>query len=855
MSEVLIGSAYATAILRYEQFTQGVSAVEQQIKRLQALTKTPIVASAQLGGAGAGSGSAAGGQSAAPISRAPSIDRDAAAYTRLVREQATLEAQQARLARGQGDGARAAQLEAQAIERLTSELQAQVGVTTQSIAIERQLTTVQQQVTNAAKQSQGSFGTQAIDQFKAGLLGIVGPAAVVATGFTAARAAVQSFEEAFKFKAELDQNTASITAQLRGVRDSSQAFADARVFADRYKLTQEDTTTAIQASVPLLRQSKSSLTDVLTVLSKLQVLKPEQGIQGAAFALAELEGGQSRSLATRFNIPIAKATEMKNEIQAGGDAVQILGQYLDKAGIGAEALEVRTKGAAGAMNDAKIAAEQLKIAQADFAQGPGIAILNEQTRLTTGLTRVLGGGGGLTTAFQAIAEANRNADIYQLVYNQSLENGATDAQAAAAATNAVAQSTQAAAEASSRLTDIEDIRTRQTRGATDATLSSVNALSEESLKKLDDQIASAQLSQQQKQLEADSYAAANGLLGAGDQALILAKKYGIATEQAKFLILQQQALSNATALADQRKGEQTGTTLTANEFNKFDKLSRQGAIEAAAEKKKADDKAAADAAQLQDSRDALALSRAKTSAQKIAIYQQELARATTEVERNRILAQIEGAKTGGVGRVSAAKSTALQLNNVEENSGLQLLKTQRENLERLRDQAEDFEVRRTRAQEDFAEKRRKLLSGGQRKQAELATQEFEKQQKRDQEDFDRQRRRTLRNNQEGVGDIGARADLRQQQIGDRAALRGVRTAGGVDLGAAAPTLTGAGVTAMQPRVIILRSQIAPTSIQIDGHTIVDITWPEIEQRVDTELANAINGTTTPGSGQTAVAGL
>ncbi len=85
----------------------------------------------QIGGAATGAGGAA------PLSRAPSIDADAQAYTRLQRAQAALEAQQARLARSQGDTARAAQLEAQAEARLTSEIQAQTAITTQSIAIRR----------------------------------------------------------------------------------------------------------------------------------------------------------------------------------------------------------------------------------------------------------------------------------------------------------------------------------------------------------------------------------------------------------------------------------------------------------------------------------------------------------------------------------------------------------------------------------------------------------------------------------------------------------------------------------------------------------------------------------------------
>src|SRR5260221_2773342 len=376
-----------------------------------------------------------------------------------------------------------------------------------------------------------SFGTGAIEQFKSSLLGIVGPAAVATAAIGGLEQIGESFKRAFVFKAELDQNKASITAQLSGIRDAGQAFEEARVFADKYKLTQEDTTTAIQASVPLLRQSKSSLTDVLTVLAQLQVLKPEQGIQGAAFALAELQGGQSKSLATRFNIPIAKANELKKEIQAGGDAVQILGKYLDDAGIGATALAVRTQGAAGALNDAKIAAEQLTIAHGNLAASKsGIAVVQEQAQVYRGLANVLNGDviGGLKATVATFAVTQQA----QQVYNQAIAQGKTESEAAALQQSAYDTALRAAYIDLGLYTPAQQAAASATNNHTKALTDSTNALSEEAQKKLEDQIVTAQFSAQQKQLEVDSQRAAVGLLGAGNQALILTRKYGIATEQA-----------------------------------------------------------------------------------------------------------------------------------------------------------------------------------------------------------------------------------------------------------------------------------------------------------------------------------
>jgi hypothetical protein len=55
----------------------------------------------------------------------------------------------------------------------------------------------------------------------------------------------------------------------------------------------------------------------------------------------------------------------------------------------------------------------------------------------------------------------------------------------------------------------------------------------------------------------------------------------------------------------------------------------------------------------------------------------------------------------------------------------------------------------------------------------------------------------------------------------------------------------------------LRIQIQPFSVQVGDKAVVDVLWPEIEQRVDLSLADEfgqLNVVVTPGSGQSAVAG-
>jgi hypothetical protein len=815
---------------------------------------------------------------------ATALDREAAAARKAADDTLRLAQAQARVAISGGDKAGASTILQGGISA------AQAGGASQNAILGAQV-----QLNNALKEGD-TLAQQFGQGIKSGLLGIVGPAALAAGAIAAVKGTVDSFVEAFKFKAELDQNTASITAQLKGVRDSSQAFAEARAFAEKYKLTQEDTTTAIQASVPLLRQSKASLTDVLTVLSQLQVLKPEQGIQGAAFALAELQGGQSRSLATRFNIPIAKATEMKNEIQKGGDAVQILGAYLDKAGISTDALLVRTKGAAGALNDAAIAAEKLKIAQAEFGQGPGTAIIQEETTLLTGLTRLLTGdfttgvraavtnqaaltaaqfayGGALNTgktqaeaaaaAQQAFNTSIQNSTPSHQAYAYALHHGATEAQAMAIANRANGDAATTATTATLRAADADD-------RAAAAAQTSTNALSAEAQKKLDSSIASAKLADEQRQLDRDSQLAASGLLGAGNQAALLAQKYGIAGDAAQFLIDKQRgvaagigALIDAQTAATQVLTQPGGIGVGAPGITSGGNNSVEAVVALQEANKKAADQATKDAASLLDSEIALAGAK-KDTAREIDLLRQkqsQLDRTTAagQAEYNQIQAQIIGIQTaGGRKRVDAAASTALQLNNVEQNSQLQLAKTQREGLERLRDQEADFTLRRVRNKEDEDRKIRRLLAGGQIAAAKREREDFAIQQRRDQEDFNIQKQRTRRNNAEGTSDIDKRADLRQEQIGNRAALRGVKAgvapAGpGAVAGDSTPLPAGTAGASAPAAATVIQVNVG-ANVNLDSQQVGSLIFDVIRQKLDDNFALELRSATPPGAGQDAVSG-
>ena len=197
--------------------------------------------------------------------------------------------------------------------------------------------------------------------------------------------------------------TASIKSQLSGFRDVDATYTEAIQFGRQYNITQQQTNDILSSSTDILRGSTSSVSQLETALIRLQSRDVSKPISEASRALRELASGDVTSIKELFNIPAKDALAMRNEIIAGGDALQVLTSYLDKAQIGMQALELRSQGVHGHLEALKVAQEDLSLAQAEFAQGPGLTILQAQIAVTTGATRVL--SGDFATARQSIAQA------------------------------------------------------------------------------------------------------------------------------------------------------------------------------------------------------------------------------------------------------------------------------------------------------------------------------------------------------------------------------------------------------------------------------------------------------------------
>jgi hypothetical protein len=694
-----------------------------------------------------------------------------------------------------------------------------------------------------------------------------------------ATAAINSFVEAFKFKAELDATTKSIEAQMTGVRNVPAVFASAQSYAERYKITQQDLTGALQAAIPIMRNSRASTEEILSTLQRLTILNPAENIQGAAFALKELQAGQTTSIADRFNISLSAAGKLKAEIQGGGDAVKVLGKYLDSVNASTTALDAQMSGPTGKMKDLTRQEEALKLAQAQWAMGPGLAVLELQTRSLTGLTRILSGdwgtmGQSASDGFETITLAAYNAGRQIKITREEWDRmRGNDLRAASAAQPApepipVAQLQGAAAP----VRDLSDAFTSVHLSAAEAA-SGVNNLSSEFLTQATAIQTVSQATQDAIAKQADAIGqdremagykqelaylggqVAAGLLSSGAAALRMAQDYGIATGQAAALVAQQAALANKPTEARQER----------------DTTADHNAARAAG--------AALQKSQVQLQRD-IVLATGST-AEKLAIVNQQIKEALpTSAESNRLIVQratltmqlaAEHTKAGTAADKLATKdAAAANAEAVALRDAQRRIETlYRDHYEKLRGMAEDYALSESRKLEDYNEKRQRLLAEGKILEAGQLQKEYEKQKRRDAED----RAIAVRRQDEGaaqqVADARQQAGLKADDRERKRLLGGVALPGdaaGAGASAASAAATGAPMDRAQAALAAaasasasggtLRIEFAPITLSADGVALANVVYPTIETRLDSFLAGAIATirVTAPPGGQTGVGG-
>lgn len=404
------------------------------------------------------------------------------------------------------------------------------------------------------------------------LVGMAAGALTVGAALQVVKSGIDAIANANQLKASIDQTNASLALQVRSVRSQTEVFAQAREYGDRYKITQQELAPALLASTAIFRSSNASVAEVLGTLQRLQQLSPEQGLDGAALALKELQSGSTLSLVERFEVSRSKANEMKNAIQAGADATKVLSDYLSQSGVGMEALDLRTQGALGEMNALKKEQEDFQLSLAKATEKPYAFVLQFASNELKFGDRLLSGDA------QEVAK-RQIKDIFGVDLRSDnpllnfLGNDLAAIPTLAAANFAGVGGTkeyydQIALERKNAanidiLEEKRDLRSatggeQPTKAAADAQADATRKTYDNATSKLVNAANAATLADRERELKRDIDLAATGIIGQAEKVEALRTKYNLATADAQLLVDQQRKIINDGALSDQRAGERSG---------------------------------------------------------------------------------------------------------------------------------------------------------------------------------------------------------------------------------------------------------------------------------------------------------
>lgn len=377
MSEVLVGKAYGIMELRYEQFSKGVSAVEQQLLRLQKLAAQPIVVPApQLPTTTPRSG---GGSAPDPVAQQAKIERAILARANAMARLVQVENTGANTTIGL---AKAADIYRQALTRVDRTSIEAIRVQTQLAAVQNRLKNIQGGGLPVLPRTLESFGPQALAQMKSGLLGIAGTLGLVTTAAGVLAEALQNAEKGFELRGQLTETRQTLGLLFDDVDRGNKVFDKAIAFGRRYGFTQEEIKDAVQGVQQVIRTSTTDTQKQFEVTARLLQLNKAEDFAGAGRAIAELQAGQIQSIVTRFNLSRTAANQLNQEVKEGKDVFLALDGALNRMNITTETLELRTQGAAGALRTYKQAQEDLSLAMGQFAEGPGKDVLLILTDIT-----------------------------------------------------------------------------------------------------------------------------------------------------------------------------------------------------------------------------------------------------------------------------------------------------------------------------------------------------------------------------------------------------------------------------------------------------------------------------------------
>lgn len=427
------------------------------------------------------------------------------------------------------------------------------------------------------------------------------------------------------------------------------------------------------------RQSGAQLETLIDLSQRLAVLDPVQGAQGARIALSEALSGDPTSLAKRYEIPRAALAKLRDESTTAGEKLLIIDQYLNKVGISSAAVAGRIDQDALAFRRAKAEIEEATLKLGDYLAKVAAIPARGVTELlntgavtgdaTAGRDQAQAGTVAAATSFEDYARRVREANaqveavlakdpVAALFLRQKVTLEQLNPVQFAYAQNLIATGTASdvAFQKAQALADVSDALTQQTQGQDAAFTALIPKMA----------LVAASSTENASQVLALNSAFLQGAVSADQVNVVLSALIGVqdAATQATFQeeretrALQRSFIDiipAANAAAAAIAGARGAAGLVPENRHIGGTGNLAPGVAAGIGGGAGATFAKVDAAQraLQDSRDQLALANAKTNAEKIAIFQRQLDRQTTEEGRNRILAQIASLKnSGGGGRAT-----------------------------------------------------------------------------------------------------------------------------------------------------------------------------------------------------------
>jgi hypothetical protein len=541
---------------------------------------------------------------------------------------------------------------------------------------------------NAAARSSGSvqslgtaFGglTQAAGVFGVG----AGVQQIISFGVESAKAALTLRET---------QNS------LRAVAGSTERYNDILAIARQQQNTfggsLNDNIEGLLGLSITARQSGADLEQLIDISQRLNVLSPEQGLQGARIALSEAFSGNITSLSRRFEIPRSALKDLKDESLSTEQRLAALDAFLSNVGVTSEAVAGKVDASARAFRGLGAEAEEARLRVGGFIADTSAPIAE---RVTTGLDRAGQGITGLSEAFANLrGELIGQTEFYK-AYAQAIAQGLGPEEAnriaLEAKTRAFADSVGWTAQArdatigyggavlqyTSLIVGVEEQRAESLRaiqdgqaGVTSGAAELAQGLADQAAENIKASDEAERLKNLQTDLADISGQVRDGLITQAEGAQAIIDKYSLASDAARELISLQAQVSGATltpAGQAKRRGQEgglldrTGTERTNTPIDVAQQQAKllqdvadradQAAAAAAAQAKRDAEQAAAEAKRLADAKFNHELSLAKTTADKIAVYQKRLNATTDEAERLNIQSTINGLRSSGAGRSKA----------------------------------------------------------------------------------------------------------------------------------------------------------------------------------------------------------